>query len=112
MQQQQFEKNRAAFFADSCDVPARAPGGQTADEATRIFHGVEETKRGMSNFQPIPGYSGTNRRAEADNVFACTFAGSREQGQASLGRISDEKTTTLHGSAKFMPYANARRARE
>ena len=81
------------------------------EAATDIFHGVENKPRGMGNFQPIPGYSGTNRRSEADNVFAVTFAGSREQGQASLGRIKDEKTVTLQQSAKFMPYNQARQAR-
>ena len=80
-------------------------------DACNIFHGVEDKPKGMGNFQPIPGYSGTNRRAEADNVFAVTFAGSREQGQQSLGRIGAEKTVTLHTSAKFMPYTAARQAR-
>lgn len=92
---QHWQKSKDAFFADLNTQPDRKPPGQSMAAANSVFHGVEETKRGMSNFQPIPGYCGTVRRAEADNVFAVTFAGSREQGQQSLGRISDEKTATL-----------------
>jgi len=69
-----------------------------------VFHGVEDRKRGMSGFDPIPGYAGTNQRQEADGFFACTFKVGREQGVQSLNRISDEKADTLKHNSKFPAY--------
>jgi hypothetical protein len=30
------------------------------EDAMKIFHGVQEVKKGMTGFDPIPGYAGTN----------------------------------------------------
>jgi len=43
------------------------------EDANRIFHGVEQRKRGHDLGNPIPGYSGHNRRFEADNIFGTTY---------------------------------------
>ena len=55
---------------------ARDNGYQEQDEdtATAIFFGVDNPKSGLKLGQPIPGYSGVNRRVEADNVFGMTYA--------------------------------------
>ena len=79
VKQQHFNQNAAAFFTDGSDsTPDRTPPGQSMDAAMNVFHGVEERKRGMSGFDPIPGYAGTNQRQEADGFFACTFKVGRE----------------------------------
>ena len=49
---------------------------QTADEAAAAFHGVKPTAANKSVKQlgePIPGYSGVNRRIQADNVLNGTL---------------------------------------
>lgn len=74
------------------------------DAAVEVFHGVEHRKKGMTGFDPIPNYSGTNPRLEADGVFACTFKVAREQGDASLKRIANEKADTVKGNSQFPAY--------
>jgi len=44
------------------------------ETATAIFFGIDNFKSGLKLGQPIPGYSGVNRRVEADNVFGMTYA--------------------------------------
>ena len=45
------------------------------EDAAKVFHGVEPKKTGLALEPPIPGYSGHNRRIEADNIFGTTFQG-------------------------------------
>ena len=50
--------------------------GQSLDVATGVFFGVEnvpEHKQVKQFAEPIPGYSGVNRRVQADNVFGMTY---------------------------------------
>ena len=65
----------------------------------------------MTGFQPIPGYSGTNPRSEADAMFACTFAEQRKQGEMSLKRIENERADTLKTQEKFEAYKQVQQAR-
>jgi hypothetical protein len=44
------------------------------EKACAVFYGVEDKKTGLQLGQPIPGYSGVNRRVEADNMFGMTYA--------------------------------------
>lgn len=62
---------------------------------------------------PIPGYSGHNRRIEADNIFGATYQAARSNAVDSNVRIDYEKGETLRNTAKFMPsYEQARAARQ
>ena len=113
VQQEHFKKNAAAFFNDGREEgPQRQKPPQEMSEAERIFHGVEERSQGMSNFDPIPGYGGTNRRQDADNFFAGTFRVGRDAGKTSLHRINDEKADTLKANSKFPAYKQAQAMRQ
>ena len=88
VQAEAMKKASAAFFQSSVDGDfGQPPAGQSEDEATKIFHGVETKKQGLQLGAPIPGYSGHNRRIEADNIFGTTYEGSRKNAVESNGRI-------------------------
>ena len=109
VQQEAMKANAAAFFQSSVDGSFKAqPAGQSLEAATDIFHGVEPRKRGLDLGNPIPGYSGTNRRFDADNIFGTTYQGARVNAVDSNNRIEFEKGETLKQTAQFMPkYAAA-----
>ena len=74
VRQEAMKKAAAAFFETSVDGEFKAgPQGQSLEDANKIFHGVEAKKRGHDLGNPIPGYSGHNRRFEADNIFGTTY---------------------------------------
>ena len=53
---------------------------QSQDAALKVFYGIEEPKNpAPKNGDPIPGYSGVNRRVQADNVFGMTYAEARRR---------------------------------
>ncbi len=52
---------------------------------------------------PIPGYSGVNRRVQADNVFGMTYAEARRRAHDSQFRIDEEKGMTLKTTSGFVP---------
>lgn len=57
---------------------------ETYDDALKVFYGVEEPKNQAPKIgDPIPGYSGVNRRVQADNVFGMTYAEARRRAQES-----------------------------
>ena len=59
---------------------ANAENQQSADAAVNAFYGIDEVAEGQAvpNLgNPIPGYSGVNRRVTADNVFGMTYAEAR-----------------------------------
>jgi hypothetical protein len=65
---------------------------------------VEEPKNpAPRNGDPIPGYSGVNRRVQADNVFGMTYAEARRRAQESQNRITTEKGETLKMTSTFVP---------
>lgn len=68
-----------------------------------VFYGVEATKHGLKLGTPIPGYSGVNRRVEADNVFGMTYAEACKRANDSLNRIQQEKGETLKMTSTFVP---------
>jgi hypothetical protein len=76
---------------------------QTEAEAVAAFYGVEEKPKGLMLGQPIPGYSGVNRRIEADNVFGMTYAEACKRAKDSLARIQQEKGETLKMTSTFVP---------
>lgn len=57
---------------------------QSDIDAAKAFYGYEEPKKGIALGEPIPGYSGTNQRVEADNVFGMTYAEARRKAKESL----------------------------
>ncbi len=70
----------------------------------KVFYGVEEPKNQSDRLgDPIPGYSGVNRRVQADNVFGMTYAEARRRAQDSQNRITQEKGETLKMTSTFVP---------
>lgn len=99
-----FKKNSAAFFeASSGGFQMNTNQGQSLDDANKIFFGVENKKKGLALGKPIPGYSGTNQRVEADNIFGMTYANACQFAEGSNARIAAEKGETLKQTAVFMP---------
>lgn len=75
-------------------------GATCQDEAAAhaAFYGVEGANPAKTVKQlgePIPGYSGCNRRIQADNVFGMTYAEARKMAGESLNKINQEKIETL-----------------
>jgi len=71
---------------------------QEADAAQAAFYGVESkdnSKQVKQLGEPIPGYSGCNRRIQADNVFGMTYAEARKMAGESMSKINQEKSETL-----------------
>jgi hypothetical protein len=61
-----------------------------------VFYGVEQDKnQALPLGDPIPGYSGVNRRIQADNIFGMTYAEARKKALDSQGRIDGDKGDTL-----------------
>lgn len=77
---------------------------QTEEEATHAFFQVAPPKpeHGVLPLgQPIPGYSGVNRRIQADNVFGMTYAEARKMATESLGKVNHEKSETLKETSQW-----------
>ena len=69
-----------------------------------VFYGVEESKNKAEKLgAPIPGYSGVNRRIQADNVFGMTYAEARRRAMESQNRIDLDKGETLKMTQTFVP---------
>ena len=69
-----------------------------------IFYGVEQEKNPAQKLgEPIPGYSGVNRRIQADNVFGMTYAEARRKAMESQNRIDLDKGDTLKMTQTFVP---------
>ena len=104
MQQQAFEKSKAAFYADidgDCHQPkvARQDMGSAAD----IFWGNETRELGQQNGEPTTGYSGFKPRQDADGIFGVTSGASSVAAHQSMNRIKNEKADTLRTTQRFMP---------
>ena len=78
---------------------------QTVEEATSAFHGVPPPNPAteVQKFgEPIPGYSGANRRIAADNVFGMTYAEARKMAVQSNAKVDQEKSETLRETSKWV----------
>ena len=53
--------------------------------------------------EPIPGYTGMNRRLVADNVFGLTYANARKQSQVSQDIIDSERIQNLQNVSGQIP---------
>jgi hypothetical protein len=70
----------------------------------KAFYGideVDESKKVKQLGEPIPGYSGINRRVQADNVFGMTYAEARRMAGESLNKINQEKSETLRETSQW-----------
>ena len=77
---------------------------QSLQQAEDAFFGIEDTQPKAQQFgEPIPGYSGVNRRVTADNVFGMTYAEARRMAMESQNRIVVEKKETLRETSKWVP---------
>jgi len=79
-------------------VPEDMPGATTA------FYGIDVTPEDKSVKilgEPIPGYSGVNRRVQADNVFGMTYAEARKMAGESHTKIEAEKSETLKETSRW-----------
>ena len=75
---------------------------ETEEDANNKFFAVEdkpELKRG----DPIPGYSGFNRRIAADNVFGMSYGEAKRRAHESDQKINHEKRETLKMNSTYMP---------
>lgn len=79
---------------------------QDEASANAAFFGVDcvpAAKTVKALGEPIPGYSGVNRRVQADNVFGMTYAEARKMAGESLAKIDAEKSETLKETSKWVP---------
>jgi hypothetical protein len=65
------------------------------------FFGMDCKKTGQQLGAPVPGYSGSNRRINADNLFGMTYAEARNAATSSQGNIDCEKGNTLKHTSQF-----------
>ena len=107
-----FKANAEAFYNNGpSGVNLRQDAGQSLEQANDVFFGVEKKEQGLKLGAPIPGYSGTDQRVQADNIFGMTYANARKFAEGSNQRIASEKGDTLKQTAVFMPsYQDARQA--
>ena len=96
-------KRAAAREAGPQDAVCDGPEGQSELSAMNHFFGMDAPQRGQVLGQPIPGYSGTNRRIDADNLFGMTYAEARNAADQSQSNIDNEKGNTNKVTSTFVP---------
>ena len=52
---------------------------------------------------PLPGYGGTNRRVQADNVFGMTYGESQRKAAESQHKVEEFQSELLKKTATFKP---------
>ena len=52
---------------------------------------------------PLPGYGGTNRRVQADNLFAMTYGDSKKKAGESQKKIEDYQSDLLKKTSTYKP---------
>mmetsp|Transcript_70399 Transcript_70399/g.82030 ORF Transcript_70399/g.82030 Transcript_70399/m.82030 type:complete len:231 (+) Transcript_70399:46-738(+) len=73
-------------------------------DSQRVFYGEDVDKPGPVRLgEPVPGYTGVNRRIQADNIFGATYADSRRKGDQSLKDITVEKTLNFQYQSQRAP---------
>ena len=102
VQCQKFGRDAARFFGPG-EAPSRPPQAQSQAQAMDEFFGMDAPAEGMRLGAPIPGYSGTNRRINADNLFGMTYAEARNAADQSQANIEHEKGTTNKFTSQFQP---------
>ena len=107
VQQQHMARNTNAFYGvDPNQKTTRVHQNvQNEQDAMNAFFAVEDKKE-LKIGEPIPGYSGVNRRVGADNVFGMTYAEARRRATDSQNKIQGEKGETLKMNSTFVPAYN------
>lgn len=93
-------------YLDRLNAEQNAVKVQSSAAAANAFYGIDEVKKEKvvaKLGEPIPGYSGVNRRVQADNVFGMTYAEARRMASESLNKIDQEKSETLRETSKWVP---------
>ena len=93
-------------YRDMLKAKADEVKTQSGKDAMNAFYGIDppvEAKEVPKFGEPIPGYSGVNRRVQADNVFGMTYAEARRMAQESMSKIDQEKSETLRETSKWVP---------
>ena len=103
---EQFKSTKAQsdYYAFLTAEPeAKAP--QSFENAQAAFYDDSAVEEAGTNKlgHPIPGYSGVNRRVQADNVFGMTYAEARRMAGESQGKITNEKKDTLKETSRWIP---------
>ena len=99
------QKAQAEYLA-KVNAEQNAVKVQSGSQATAAFYGIDEVKKEKlveKLGEPVPGYSGVNRRIQADNVFGMTYAEARRMAGESLNKIDAEKSETLRETSKWVP---------
>lgn len=69
-----------------------------------MYFGIDDPQhQALLLGEPIPGYSGVNRRVQADNIFGMTYAEARKKAHESQGRIDQDKGETIRMNSTFVP---------
>ena len=105
VQQTHYDTNKNAFFGvNHGQTFTKSAAQQSEEDAMKVFYGLEDKKNTAQKLgEPIPGYSGVNRRVQADNVFGMTYAEARRRAMDSQNRIDQEKGETLKMTSTFVP---------
>ena len=79
------QANTNAFFGvKHGQTQSKGATEQSEEDALNVFYGYEDKKNQAAKLgDPIPGYSGVNRRVQADNVFGMTYAEARRRAMES-----------------------------
>jgi hypothetical protein len=83
LKNQVYDRNTQAFFGNSGKTWPKQPPTQSEIDAAAVFYGVDSQTEAEKLGEPIPGYSGVNRRVQADNVFGMTYAEARRRAMES-----------------------------
>ena len=104
IKEQTLAKDAATFygFDPHSHVKIEKKYIENEEDAIRKFYAIEEKKE-LKLGNPIPGYSGVNRRVAADNVFGMTYAEARRRADESQNKIDLEKRETLKMNSGFLP---------
>eukprot|EP01015_Nassula_variabilis_P036231 TRINITY_DN9292_c0_g1_i5.p1 TRINITY_DN9292_c0_g1~~TRINITY_DN9292_c0_g1_i5.p1 ORF type:complete len:191 (+),score=43.35 TRINITY_DN9292_c0_g1_i5:64-573(+) len=76
---------------------------ETLEEAAVMFYDGTEQNPKMRIGEPIPGYTGVNRRVEADNVFGLSYAEARKKGGDSFNKLVNDRATNLKTQSSVVP---------
>lgn len=79
---------------------------ETEDEAERKFYGDVDEKKVVKKGDPIPGFTGYNKRVNADNIFGATYAQARKKGQQSEDDIKVQQQFNIKAQGTMIPPIN------
>ena len=107
IQKQSFDQSYKNFwfFVDSNELDYEERPPENFENSTNNFWGVEKEVQEVHpdlKFKPIPGYQGTSRSINAENIFGMTYENARKRADELLGQISNEKAQQLLKSSRII----------